>query len=200
MHESNIKCTTLPCNAFNRPYTILACRFPTSYSKLHSQSRFRVSGPPHAWTSVALPCSACSEKKCFQHGSAYNWGEHRVFYHQEDGRLSVRLFTGLLVGSSVDRINSELPFWEFAYAVAVERSRNRLCRKTRSGFERPFFRLATSGCIDDKTNIACFAVFARRKNCSLSGQRRSFPTEPNTQDKKQIRTRVSQSDAQRQVF
>jgi len=30
-----------------------------------------------------------------------------------------------------------------------------------SGF---FFRLAASGCIDDKTNIACFAVFARRKN------------------------------------
>jgi hypothetical protein len=31
------------------------------------------------------------------------------------------------------------------------------CRRTRSGFERPFFRLAASGCIDDKTNIACFA-------------------------------------------
>ncbi len=39
-------------------------------------------------------------------------------------------------------------------------------------------RLPASGCIDDKTNIACFAVFARRKNCSLSGRRRSFPTEP----------------------
>ena len=25
-------------------------------------------------------------------------------------------------------------------------------------------RLAASGCIDDKTNIACFAVLARRKN------------------------------------
>jgi hypothetical protein len=25
------------------------------------------------------------------------------------------------------------------------------------------FRLPASGCIDDKTNIACFAVFARRK-------------------------------------
>jgi len=37
------------------------------------------------------------------------------------------------------------------------------CRRTRSGFERPFFRLAASGCVDDKTNIACFAVFARRK-------------------------------------
>ena len=74
----------------------------------------------------------------------------------------------------------------------------RLCRKTRSGFERPFFlnrficccrsncrikasavvRPAASGCIDDRTNIACFAVFARRKNCSLSGRRRSFPTKP----------------------
>ena len=26
-----------------------------------------------------------------------------------------------------------------------------------------FFRLAASGCIDDKTNIACFAVFADKK-------------------------------------
>ena len=32
------------------------------------------------------------------------------------------------------------------------------CRKTRSGFERPFSRLTASGCIDDRTNIACFAV------------------------------------------
>ena len=39
----------------------------------------------------------------------------------------------------------------------------RLCLKTRSGFERLIFRLTASGCIDDKTNIACFAVFARRK-------------------------------------
>jgi len=38
----------------------------------------------------------------------------------------------------------------------------RLCLKTRSGFERLIFRLAASGCIDDKANIACFAVFARR--------------------------------------
>ena len=40
----------------------------------------------------------------------------------------------------------------------------RLCLKTRSGFERLIFRLTASGSIDDKTNIACFAVFARRKN------------------------------------
>jgi len=46
------------------------------------------------------------------------------------------------------------------------RSRVRLCRKTRSGFERLIFRLTVSGCIDDITNIACFAVFARRKNVS----------------------------------
>jgi streptomycin 6-kinase len=39
----------------------------------------------------------------------------------------------------------------------------RLCLKTRSGFERLVFRLTASGSIDDKTNIACFAVFARRK-------------------------------------
>jgi len=37
-------------------------------------------------------------------------------------------------------------------------------------------RLAASGCIDDKTNIACFAVFARQKNGSLSGRRRNSPT------------------------
>jgi hypothetical protein len=35
------------------------------------------------------------------------------------------------------------------------------CRRTRSGFERPFFHLAASGFIDDKTNIDYFAVFAR---------------------------------------
>ena len=40
----------------------------------------------------------------------------------------------------------------------------RLCLKTRPGFDRLVFRLATSGSIDDKTNIACFAIFARRKN------------------------------------
>ena len=50
------------------------------------------------------------------------------------------------------------------------------CRSIRSGFERPFFRLAASGCIDDRTDIACFAVFARRNNCSLSGRRRNSPT------------------------
>jgi len=42
----------------------------------------------------------------------------------------------------------------------------RLCRKTRSGFEQLVFRLTASGCIDDKTDIACFAVFARRKTVS----------------------------------
>ena len=41
---------------------------------------------------------------------------------------------------------------------------SRLCLKTRSGFERLIFRLAASGSIDDKTNIACFAVFVRREN------------------------------------
>jgi len=40
-----------------------------------------------------------------------------------------------------------------------------LCLKTRSGFERLIFRLTVpmyiGSSIDDKTNIACFAVFAR---------------------------------------
>jgi len=40
----------------------------------------------------------------------------------------------------------------------------RLCLKTRSGFERLIFLLTASGSIDDTTNIACFAVFVRRKN------------------------------------
>ena len=44
--------------------------------------------------------------------------------------------------------------------------------------------MAASGCIDDRTNIACFAVFARRKNGSLSGRRRSFPTKPKTRVRK----------------
>ncbi|MCH7919986.1 MAG: hypothetical protein IIC50_18605 [Planctomycetes bacterium] len=39
-------------------------------------------------------------------------------------------------------------------------------------------RLASSGSIDDETKIACFTVSARRKNCSLSGLRRSFQLEP----------------------
>ncbi|KPK36195.1 MAG: hypothetical protein AMJ65_16540 [Phycisphaerae bacterium SG8_4] len=39
----------------------------------------------------------------------------------------------------------------------------RLCLKTRPGFVRLVLHLTASGCIDDKTNIACFAVFARRK-------------------------------------
>jgi len=59
---------------------------------------------------------------------------------------------------------------------------SRLCRKSRPGFERPFSRLPASGSIDDKANIACFAVFARRKNCSLSGRRWTFPTEPSPPD------------------
>ena len=44
----------------------------------------------------------------------------------------------------------------------------RLCLKTRSGFERLIFRLAVpmyiGSSIDGKAKIACFAVFARRKN------------------------------------
>ena len=80
-----------------------------------------------------------------------------------------------------------------AGVMACWRDGVRLCLKTRSGFERPFFlnffidwrikaaavvRLAASGCIDDTTNIACFAVFVRQKNCSLSGPRWSFQKEP----------------------
>jgi len=47
----------------------------------------------------------------------------------------------------------------------------RLCLKTRSGFERLIFHLAVpmyiGSCIDDKADIACFAVFASRKTaCS----------------------------------
>ena len=61
------------------------------------------------------------------------------------------------------------------------------CRSIRSGFERPFFRLTASGCIDDKTNIVCFAVFARRKNCSLSGRRASFPTKPRSDSSPAVR-------------
>jgi len=44
--------------------------------------------------------------------------------------------------------------------------RPRLCLETRSGFERLIFHLTASppeADIDDKTNIACFAVFVREK-------------------------------------
>ena len=47
----------------------------------------------------------------------------------------------------------------------------RLCRKSRPGFEQPFFRLAVpmyiGSSIDDKTNIACFSSLdvARDKLC-----------------------------------
>ena len=54
----------------------------------------------------------------------------------------------------------------------------RLCLKTPSGFERLIFLLAASGCIDDRTNIACFAVFARQKNARSRAGRRSFQTKP----------------------
>jgi len=37
-------------------------------------------------------------------------------------------------------------------------------------------RLTASGCIDDKTTIACFAVFVSRKNAAFSGRRRNSPT------------------------
>ena len=62
-----------------------------------------------------------------------------------------------------------------------------LCRKTRSGFERLIFRLAVSGCIDDKANIVCFGSLGvardrlcQAKNRSLSGRRWSFQKEPGT--------------------
>jgi len=46
----------------------------------------------------------------------------------------------------------------------------RLCLETRSGFERLVFRptvpMYIGSSIDDKTDIACFAVFARRKTVS----------------------------------
>ena len=60
---------------------------------------------------------------------------------------------------------------------------NRCCRSyCRIKAAALLSRLAASGYIDDRTNppMADFAVFARRKNCSLSGRRRSFQTEPGT--------------------
>ncbi len=59
-------------------------------------------------------------------------------------------------------------------SLAQTQGRIRLCRKTRSGFERLFCRLAASGSIDDKTNIACFAVFARRKKPLALGPTTEF--------------------------
>ena len=53
---------------------------------------------------------------------------------------------------------------QFAEAPQMNQFTLRLCLETSPGFERLVFRLAASGCIDDRTNIACFAVFARRKN------------------------------------
>ena len=50
----------------------------------------------------------------------------------------------------------------------------RLCLKTRSGFERLIFRLAASGSIDDKADIACFAVFSRRKTARSRADDRAF--------------------------
>jgi hypothetical protein len=44
-----------------------------------------------------------------------------------------------------------------------------------------FFRLPASGCISDKTNIACFAVFARRKNARSRADDGVFRQTP-TQD------------------
>ena len=47
-----------------------------------------------------------------------------------------------------------------------------------AGFERVFRRLAASGCIDESSGFACFAVLAIRRNPSLSGLRQRFQTEP----------------------
>ena len=61
-----------------------------------------------------------------------------------------------------DSYQTKLPSKKAA-RIASNHLRPRLCLKTRSGFERLIFRLTASGCIDDKTDIACFAVFAKRK-------------------------------------
>ena len=79
-----------------------------------------------------------------------------------------------------------------------------LCRNTRSGFERPFSRLSAPGGIDDRTDISCFEFptlalgtsFARRKNCSLSGRRASFPTEPSFGETRQPHYEPSASTEQ----
>ena len=63
---------------------------------------------------------------------------------------------------------------ENAKTLLTAGAKIRLCRQTRSGLERLFFRLAASGCIDDKTNIACFAVFARRKKPLALGPTMEF--------------------------
>ena len=47
-----------------------------------------------------------------------------------------------------------------------------------AGFERVFRRLAASGCIDESSGLAAFAVLAIRRNPSLSGLRQRFQTEP----------------------
>ena len=72
-----------------------------------------------------------------------------------------------------------------AFGIRLVGPAIRLCLKTRSGFERLVLRLAASGCIDDKTNIACFSSLGvardrlcQAKNRSLSGRRRSFQKEP----------------------
>jgi len=66
------------------------------------------------------------------------------------------LFPQLLIEPQLHSINMGRPYFP-KWSVGA-------CRTTRSGFERLVFRLRASGCIDDRTNIACFAVFFRRKN------------------------------------
>jgi hypothetical protein len=57
---------------------------------------------------------------------------------------------------AAQKLSQEIP-GQTLKATALVHEACRVCGRTRSGFERPFFRLSASGGIDDKTNIACFA-------------------------------------------
>ena len=85
-------------------------------------------------------------------------------------KLAFPAFTrGSWLSSHHDSYQTKLPGKEAA-KIACNHLRPRFCLKIRSGFERLIFRLTASppkADIDDKTDIACFAVFARRKTaCS----------------------------------
>jgi len=121
------------------------------------------------------------------HGNVWEWtrSTYRPYpYESGDGRNDVADAGSKVVrgGSWYDRpkrcrsaFRLSYPAWRKVYNVgfriviepdaATRRfvKETHFCLKTRSGFERLIFRLAASGSIDDKTNIACFAVFARRK-------------------------------------
>jgi len=93
-------------------------------------------------------------------------GQVRGIDEVDAGIALVRM--GDLIDKSLDCLIGQTVLVHFQYPLKRPGPpAYRLCLKTRSGFVRLIFRLTASGCIDDKTNIACFAVLPGEKTPAL---------------------------------